>query len=124
MDRQGARTAAARASCRERVRIPGTGCGPNPSRRLRACCDRIADRRPCAGQAALARVPIRDPEPGLREAKVNSATIKVGSDLDRGSVSRLVEDLDREIQAGPERVTVDLGAVERFDSAGLGGIVE
>lgn len=55
---------------------------------------------------------------------MNSATIKVGTALDRGSVSGLVADLDREVQARPERVTVDLGAVERFDSAGLGGIVE
>ncbi len=33
-------------------------------------------------------------------------------------------DLDREVRDRPSRVTVDLGRVERFDSAGLGGVLE
>lgn len=54
----------------------------------------------------------------------NSATIKVAAALDRTSVAMLVDDLDQQIQSRPDRVTFDLGAVETFDSAGLGGIVE
>jgi len=55
---------------------------------------------------------------------VKHATIKVGTALDRGSVGQLMLDLDREVRARPDRVTVDLGAVEAFDSTGLGGVVD
>lgn len=44
--------------------------------------------------------------------------------LDRSNVADLVHDLDRELDSRPGRVMVDLSAVESFDSAGLGGIVE
>jgi phospholipid/cholesterol/gamma-HCH transport system permease protein len=38
-------------------------------------------------------------------------------------VTALVQDLDRVLRGKPERVYVDLEAVESFDSAGLGGVV-
>lgn len=50
-------------------------------------------------------------------------TITAAATLDRSTVGRLVEDLDRELKSRPARVTIDLGAVEAFDSAGLGGVV-
>ncbi len=50
-------------------------------------------------------------------------TITAAATLDRSTVGRLVEDLERELRARPARVTIDLGAVEAFDSAGLGGVV-
>lgn len=50
-------------------------------------------------------------------------TITASATLDRANVSALVEDLDRAVRGRPERVYVDLEAVESFDSAGLGGVV-
>lgn len=50
-------------------------------------------------------------------------TITAGATLDRANVTALVTDLDRALQMRPERVYVDLEAVESFDSAGLGGVV-
>lgn len=50
-------------------------------------------------------------------------TITAEAALDRSTVGRLCDDLDRELRAKPPRVTLDLGAVESFDSAGLGGVV-
>lgn len=55
---------------------------------------------------------------------MKTATIKAGRALDRGSVVELVQQLDREVRSRPGRVTLDLGDVEAFDSAGLGGVVE
>jgi len=54
---------------------------------------------------------------------VSTPTITARSTLDRGNVAELVTDLERALRSGPERVYVDLGAVESFDSAGLGGVV-
>jgi phospholipid/cholesterol/gamma-HCH transport system permease protein len=54
---------------------------------------------------------------------VSHPTITAAATLDRSTVGRLVEDLDRELKSRPPRVTLDLGAVESFDSAGLGGVV-
>lgn len=54
---------------------------------------------------------------------VSQATITAAATLDRSTVGRLCEDLDRVLRTRPERVTVDLSAVESFDSAGLGGVV-
>lgn len=45
------------------------------------------------------------------------------ANLDRSSVAALTGDFERALREGPERVIVDLGAVEAFDSAGLGGVV-
>ena len=50
-------------------------------------------------------------------------TIQAGATLDRSNVAHLVSDLDRALRSRPSRVYVDLGAVESFDSAGLGGVV-
>ena len=50
-------------------------------------------------------------------------TITAGATLDRANVTALVTDLDKALRAKPERVYVDLEAVESFDSAGLGGVV-
>ncbi len=50
-------------------------------------------------------------------------TITAAATLDRTTVGRLVADVDRELRAKPARLCVDLGAVESFDSAGLGGVV-
>ncbi|MBL8748403.1 MAG: ABC transporter permease [Planctomycetes bacterium] len=50
-------------------------------------------------------------------------TITAAATLDRTTVDRLVADLDRELRSAPARVTIDLGAVDSFDSAGLGGVV-
>lgn len=49
--------------------------------------------------------------------------ITAGTTLDRSNVTSLVTELDRALRAGPDRVYVDLEAVETFDSAGLGGVV-
>jgi len=43
--------------------------------------------------------------------------------LDSDNVTALVTDLDRVLRRRPERLYVDLEAVESFDSAGLGGVV-
>ncbi|MBL9078929.1 MAG: ABC transporter permease [Planctomycetes bacterium] len=51
-------------------------------------------------------------------------TITATSQLDRSTVTQLVADLERELRSRPARVTLDLGAVEAFDSAGLGGVVQ
>ncbi|GAB4155493.1 MAG: ABC transporter permease [Planctomycetota bacterium] len=53
-----------------------------------------------------------------------SATIEAGDVLDRSSVVGLVQRLDRALREGPQRLTLDLSDVQRFDSAGLGGVVE
>ena len=50
-------------------------------------------------------------------------TITATTTLDRATVGQLVAELDRELAARPTRVTLDLGAVESFDSAGIGGVV-
>ncbi|MEO6596687.1 MAG: ABC transporter permease [Planctomycetota bacterium] len=50
-------------------------------------------------------------------------TITASATLDRSTVNDLVADVDRELRSKPARVYVDLGAVESFDSAGLGGVV-
>jgi phospholipid/cholesterol/gamma-HCH transport system permease protein len=52
-----------------------------------------------------------------------AATIAVGTTLDRSTVAGLVAEIDRELRARPARLVLDLGAVESFDSAGLGGVV-
>lgn len=54
---------------------------------------------------------------------MNPETITAAASLDRASVDRLVSDLERALRSRPARVYVDLGAVESFDSAGLGGVV-
>jgi phospholipid/cholesterol/gamma-HCH transport system permease protein len=53
----------------------------------------------------------------------NHPTIVAAASLDRGSIDQLVADLDRELCGKPARLILDLGAVESFDSAGLGGVV-
>ncbi|MBX3461727.1 MAG: ABC transporter permease [Planctomycetes bacterium] len=50
-------------------------------------------------------------------------TITAAPNLDRATIGSLIADLDRELRARPARVTIDLGAVEAFDSAGIGGVV-
>ena len=50
-------------------------------------------------------------------------TITAGAALDRANVAALVSDLEHALRSRPSRVYVDLGAVESFDSAGLGGVV-
>jgi phospholipid/cholesterol/gamma-HCH transport system permease protein len=54
---------------------------------------------------------------------VTHPTITAGATLDRANVTALVTDLERALRGKPERVYVDLEAVESFDSAGLGGVV-
>jgi len=54
---------------------------------------------------------------------VSSQTIMAAASLDRSTVARLAGDFDRALRGRPGRVVVDLGAVESFDSAGLGGVV-
>ena len=43
--------------------------------------------------------------------------------MDSANVTALVTDLERALRRRPERIYVDLEAVESFDSAGLGGVV-
>ena len=50
-------------------------------------------------------------------------TITALATLDRSTVGTLLAEFEREMRAKPRRVCVDLGAVETFDSAGLGGVV-
>ncbi len=52
-----------------------------------------------------------------------SATITAKAALDRSTVSALASELDRALRGRPDKVVLDLGAVETFDSAGLGGVV-
>ncbi|MFT4843420.1 MAG: phospholipid/cholesterol/gamma-HCH transport system permease protein [Planctomycetota bacterium] len=54
---------------------------------------------------------------------VTHPTITAGATLDRTNVTALVTELDRALRGKPERVYVDLEAVDSFDSAGLGGVV-
>lgn len=51
-------------------------------------------------------------------------TIEVGAALDRAFAAQLLRDLDRHLRSRPARLTVDLGAVQSFDSTGLGAVVE
>jgi phospholipid/cholesterol/gamma-HCH transport system permease protein len=55
---------------------------------------------------------------------VADETIAVEERLERGSAPRVLAQLDRVIRSGRGPVIVDLGSVERFDSAGIGAIVE
>lgn len=55
---------------------------------------------------------------------MKSTTIKAGAALDRAAIVPLMAQFDRDVKARPDRVTLDLGDVESFDSAGLGGVVE
>jgi phospholipid/cholesterol/gamma-HCH transport system permease protein len=55
---------------------------------------------------------------------VQQATIAVGASLDRRAAAQLMRDLDRQFRSRPDRLTLDLGSVTTFDSAGLGCIVE
>ena len=50
--------------------------------------------------------------------------IRVDATLDRTTVGMTVQALYAAVRSTSGRVVVDLGQVERFDSAGLGGIVE
>ncbi len=50
--------------------------------------------------------------------------IQVDETLDRNSVGAAVQALSTAIGSATGRIVVDLGRVQRFDSAGLGGIVE
>ncbi len=59
--------------------------------------------------------------PAAGRGSVTHPTITAA--LDRSTVDRLVADLDRELRERPARVTLDLGAVDSFDSAGLGAVV-
>jgi phospholipid/cholesterol/gamma-HCH transport system permease protein len=52
------------------------------------------------------------------------ATIAVGQALDRGTAAQLLADLDREFRGQPTRLTLDLGQVATFDSAGMSTVVE
>ena len=54
---------------------------------------------------------------------MSNPTVTATATLDRTTVGRLVDDLDRELRSRPARVCLDLGAVETFDSAGIGGVV-
>ncbi|MBP8299086.1 MAG: ABC transporter permease [Planctomycetes bacterium] len=54
---------------------------------------------------------------------MSTPTITAVATLDRSTVGSLCTDLEREMRAKPARVTLDLSAVESFDSAGLGGVV-
>ena len=50
--------------------------------------------------------------------------IKVESALDRTNVAHLLGELGDAVRRRPKRVVLDLGTVDRFDSAGFGGVVE
>jgi phospholipid/cholesterol/gamma-HCH transport system permease protein len=54
---------------------------------------------------------------------VSHPTITGPATLDRSTVAALVDDIDSALRARPARLCVDLGAVESFDSTGLGGVV-
>ena len=52
-----------------------------------------------------------------------AATITAQAALDRSTIGAFAGDFDRALRGRPDRVVVDLTAVESFDSAGLGGVV-
>jgi len=54
---------------------------------------------------------------------VSHPTITATATLDRSTVGILVAEFEHQMRSKPKRVCVDLGAVETFDSAGLGGVV-
>ena len=53
-----------------------------------------------------------------------SLVVRTGAVLDRDHVAGLLEQLASAMAGGSARVVLDLGAVERFDSAGLGTVLE
>lgn len=61
--------------------------------------------------------------PVARPEADGGPTLTVGPALDRGTVAALLADLERALRGRPAAVVVDLGAVESFDSAGVGGVV-
>lgn len=54
----------------------------------------------------------------------DTPVIRLDAALDRATVGGTVQAIADAVAAAPGAVVVDLGRVERFDSAGLGGIVE
>lgn len=54
---------------------------------------------------------------------VSIPTITATATLDRTTIADLAADVERALRARPGRVVIDLGAVESFDSAGLGGVL-
>jgi len=55
---------------------------------------------------------------------VNPAIISAAEELDRQTVPELLAGVDEALKAGHRDIVVELGAVQRFDSTGLGGVVE
>lgn len=53
-----------------------------------------------------------------------TATIAVGTCLDRTTAAQLLTELDRQFRDRPQRLVLDLGQVATFDSAGLSTVVE
>jgi phospholipid/cholesterol/gamma-HCH transport system permease protein len=51
------------------------------------------------------------------------STITGPATLDRSTVGKLVADIEHALRQKPARLHVDLGAVQSFDSTGLGGVV-
>ena len=57
------------------------------------------------------------------EVSLSYPTITAQATLDRSNVEHLVADVERAVRSRPDRIYVDLAAVEAFDSAGIGGVV-
>jgi phospholipid/cholesterol/gamma-HCH transport system permease protein len=80
----------------------------------------------CRGQAGRAGEPMTRATGGSEQPGrqgVSHPTITGPASLDRSTVGRFVDDIEQALRGRPARVHVDLGAVESFDSTGLGGIV-
>lgn len=50
--------------------------------------------------------------------------LAVGMALDRFAVAEFLGGFEEQLKAAPKRLIVDLGEVERFDSAGMGALIE
>ena len=55
---------------------------------------------------------------------VGPVIVRVAAQLDRLTADAMLADLDAALATRPARLSLDLAAVEAFDSAGLGGVVE
>ncbi len=57
-------------------------------------------------------------------SETTAPVIECANELDRDSAPELLGKIDRTFRAGPDKVVLDLAQVERFDSIGVGAIVQ
>lgn len=60
----------------------------------------------------------------MDQSAASTAVIEVGETLDGAAAATVIDSLSRRLSDQPGRVVLDLSQVERFDSAGMGGVIE